>query len=978
MKYIKRNTFLKTFAVFLLLVGTILYLRFDTVYKTMEQKYQFELHSHNKSKKALIERHLINAKHDLLYLADIYHALKTSVQHFDQEYLRDLELTITPFLLQSEVYSQVRYLNLAGKEILRLDYRNNKVHITDEDSLQDKSLRYYVKDSAILQKGEIYISRFDLNKEKGKIEKPYKSVIRLSTPIIDENNNICGYAVLNCTGESVVDELKKSDKQIHTILLNKDAYYLESENEADKWGFDLKNGITYQKNHPKQWNQVQSTKSGDFLEQDSYYAFLHLDPVDIVSPHRKAASKRNWTILSYVEKDVIYEKFFEYLYSMWWIFFAIIIIITFFSYLLARYIKAYHDANQRMDIAHEAFKHSSEGLIVLDRKVRIIQVNKAFEKLTGYSEKELLSKNPNILKDHDHTYSKTFFQDMWKSINEDGFWNGEVHNLKKSGEKYIQHLSIGVVRRDGDIKNYIGVCSDVTEHKQMESDLINAKETSEKANQAKDNFLANMSHEIRTPMNVILGFSELLSKTELNYQQKNYIDKTYSAANSLLYILNDILDLSKIAAGKLTISKAPFKPARLIQQCVDLLQLQASRKDLELTFEIDKNVPEYLIGDNERIRQILINLIGNAIKYTEKGSVHVDLSVIERTSDTCVIECVVTDTGIGILLNNQMGLFDHFTQVDNSATRKTGGTGLGLAICKQLVDAMDGYIDLESEHGSGSSFSFELKLEIPTSVPEITRILSEQTLQFKNLQILLVEDSEDNREVASAMLKNMGIHVDEASTGKIALDMVRKKHYDLVLMDIRMPDMDGLSATKILRDEGFNDLLIIAVSAHASEVDQQRSLDAGMNMHMSKPLHIKTLRDTLLHWFPDNVLKNNQINNLENDCWVNELPEIPGLILSYEMCDYWLRKENFLDKLEQFMRAIKEESAHVHKMIDKKETTSLLQRLHKLKGSVKLYGAKRLFESIVQLENALNSEGFSTLSDYLHEFDAALSEITTP
>jgi len=977
LSYLKKHTFLKLLTLFISIFGILIYLRFDGVYKTIEQRYRLELISQNKSKSVLIKRHLEDAKNDLLYLADIYNTLIKPAHQVDNEDLRHLESTIKPFIQHKKVYTHIKYLNLHGKEILRVNYKDGKIAVVPHGDLQDKSNRYYVKESKTLNPGEVYLSKLDLNVENNVIERPYRSVLRLSTPILNAHGVIDGYVIVSCSGEFIVKELQESSDQIQTALLNKHSFYLYSNNKAEQWGFIYKNGISFKKQHPKFWKQIKEKEMCEFLIKPDFYSCLHLDPVNIVSPNRKSLSRRDWVLISSVNKGVIQEQFFEYIYSLWWMILSVLGISIFSSYLLARYIKALQEVNQRMDIAHVAFQHSSDGVIVLDEKRQIIQVNKAFEKITGYKEEEALLKNPKFLKDPAHKYEKSFFRGMWQEVQEKGFWSGDVYNIKKNGEPYVQHLSIDVVKSDGRITNYIGISSDVTENKRIEANIIHDKDISEKANKAKDIFLTNMSHEIRTPMNAILGFSQLLSKTALNDEQKNFVKKTRNAANSLLSILNDILDLSKISAGKLTIQKAPFKPRRVIRQSIDVLSLQARQKGLALTYEIDENIPEDLIGDAERIRQILINLINNAIKFTEKGSIHINLFVLSKDTHHCVIECSVSDTGIGITDKNLKSLFKQFTQVDNSTTRRKGGTGLGLAISKQLLEAMDGSIEVESEYGNGSTFSFELRLELPESGLLPLSLPQEERLHFNDLNILLVEDNADNCEVATLFLKEMKINVDQAINGKMAIDMIRQKPYDLVLMDIQMPIMDGLDATRILRNEGYDDMPIIAVSAHASQLEKDRSINAGMNAHLVKPFNIQDLQDLLQFWFPDKVFKQASALDFQDKGWVDTLPVITGLDFNSDLYNYWFTKEDFLEKLQQFIQQSIKESERIHKLIVLNEFDAVRQLLHKFKGNVKLYGATRLYYCIVEFEDILKKQEYSKIPDILSELDTTISEFST-
>lgn len=629
---------------------------------------------------------------------------------------------------------------------------------------------------------------------------------------------------------------------------------------------------------------------------------------------------------------------------------------------------------------------SRDPLFTISPKGKITDTNQASVKATEVSKEDLINTDfinyftepEKAKKGYEEVFSKGFVVD-YPLVLKDGnltdvLFNGAVYKDEK-----------------GNIIGAVVVARDITEQKKAEKELIEAKTFAELASaiaeeakiiaeaatkeakeavKSKQQFLSNMSHEIRTPMNAIIGFTKVVLKTELTAKQKEYLTAIKMSGDALIVLINDILDLAKVDAGKMTFEKTPFKLKLSIKAMLHLFETKIQEKNLKLVTHYDAAIPEVLVGDPVRLHQIILNLVSNAVKFTSVGKITVSVKLVSETDDDVAIQFSINDTGIGINDTKTETIFENFQQATSGTSRIFGGTGLGLAIVKQLVEAQNGTINVESTLGKGSTFSFILYFDKTSAEAVLEPEISEIDTDIKDTKILVVEDMELNQLLMKTVLDDFGFECEIAGNGKIAVEKLEKNTYDIILMDLQMPEMNGFEATEYIRKTLKLTLPIIALTADVTTVDVAKCKAVGMNDYISKPVDERLLYSKLISFIkkPVAIIENKRVGNKQTQTikyvdltYLTKLTKANPKLMT-EMINAYIKqtpplvslmKQSFRDKDWGLLKAT------AHKMVPSfaimginPEFTALAQKIQEYAEKLEL--STELNDMVEQLEDVCN------------------------
>jgi PAS domain S-box-containing protein len=601
------------------------------------------------------------------------------------------------------------------------------------------------------------------------------------------------------------------------------------------------------------------------------------------------------------------------------------------------------------------------GLLEVEPNGTIIRANEAFCEMSGFSCEELQGKDGGIILLDEIERERMKVRHASRSEGEEDVYELRVFNKAKE-TRYWLVSAAPLLGDDGNVHGSIGIHWDITQMKEMEFELKEAKRKAEESSKAKAMFLANMSHEIRTPLNGIVGMAEQLAQSQLDADQRYFTDIMRSASSTLLSIINDVLDISKIESGKFSIETISFSLNKTIRQTLSIFEEKAKVSGISLDIDLMDDRGTMHLGDPHRLSQVLFNIVGNAIKFTHSGYVRVTSQLARGENDICSVSFSIQDTGVGMDMAYLTKVFEAFSQEDASITRKFGGSGLGLSIARSIVQIMGGTIQIESEKGKGTRVDIHIPMRISNdkTKQEIVEMTDLQK-SLKGLRVLAVEDNELNRMVLQVILKKCEVVLSIAHNGQEAIDLIQEKEFDIILMDVQMPIVDGLEATKYIREELKSSTPIIGLSANAMREEVEICKQAGMNDYLVKPYSERALVEVMRKWSSEETQPavSDEIIVQEKELDLSMLKQYVGNdvnVLKDVVSGYLEHLPPQLDRLELALVG--------------SDVLALRHELHQLKASMEIIGVRPEGLSFAGISNELKSEGLST-----HAKDAISSVI---
>ncbi len=1060
-----------------------------------------------------------------------------------------------PLIYQNPDYFQVRWVQSSGREGVRIDVDHASGDITEvaTEALQDKGHRLYHRSVMAMQPYQVYLSAPGLNQERGQIEQPLRPTIRVAVRLPPHDRTDNGYLIINVALAPILQHLTDlaSHQPFEVSLVAGNGDWIMHPDPDLAWASELNHGQTVARTDPALWQALQTASTTPLtLASGRWYA----SPVTLTLREHTRAELTQAPTLRLLVREPPATLAAQHGQALVEAAVVLLILLAVFTVLVGLFVLRLRQTTRlQLNLRNQAetlaennqfittLTNALPGLVAYWDTTEICQYgNDTYRKwlnldpdtLTGQPMKSVLgADNYRQCRSHIEAVLKGEKQSFEQVIS------------TSHGTRTVLVNYLPIFNPFGLTKGFISLTTDISETVQtrealsvLNQALQERSEAAENAAKIKSAFLANMSHEIRTPMNAVLGLLTILSESGLNKRQQDYVEKINGASNALLQVLNDILDLSRLEAGKLTKVEEPFLIEDTVRRSIQLFELAFAKKQLELAVWIDPELPKTVLGDDHRLGQVLINLLGNALKFTESGSVTVSVTLERRSNKVAQVHFSIKDTGIGIAQSKQSYLFEAFDQADSSTTRKYGGSGLGLAICKSLVNLMGGGIAVSSQEGEGSDFHFSLPFEITDSEPAwskknlglrrvllvednttsaelmksylsawkvhcdlattaedglvrylssldsgnvydailvdwvlpgkdgvwlyqrirnhrngsqeqpdpilimvtayeqedlisqltasvgekpipavLTKPVTPSTLfnalnqrgplaashhgggtgtgivipdlsTLKSLiagsRLLLVEDNELNQEVALSLLAKLGLSADTASNGREALELIEQETYDLVLMDLHMPDMDGYDATRALRVRyGTEELPVVAMSAAVMEEDIRQAREAGMNDHIAKPIDFQVLANTLCKWLhpQENALVTPILRGTEPE--PNPL-KLPGALQFSEMellTRFQGDQELVLRLLRSFVSQYGEGLPEPQGSADDAkeqapDVNELARFLHTLKGSAATLGLHQLSQLAEEAETQLKA-GVTDTVEVVQELDSVLNDL---